>query len=279
MSSTQPILNIAHRGASSLAPENTLAAAAKALNVGANMWELDVGVTLDGKLIVIHDDSLARTSNAAQLFPYRSPWQVYAFTLNEIRQLDFGSWFVETDPFAQIQQNALDFDEVESYRRQKAPTLQEALDFTRAHNWRVNVEIKDMHDNPGNRAVVERVVGVIQDLKMTRQVLLSSFNHHYLTRVHAVDTQIETGVLVAQPVADPVALLKRYHAQAYHPHRSVVSVEQISQLRQAGYGVNVWTVNEPEQMRHFIEAGVTGIVTDFPQTLHPILHQSETIQS
>jgi len=80
------ILNIAHRGASSLAPENTLSAARKGLEAGADMWELDVQLTADGELIVIHDSTLKRTSNVEDVFPHRRPWQVHEFTLDEIRK-------------------------------------------------------------------------------------------------------------------------------------------------------------------------------------------------
>ena len=86
-------LNIAHRGARSLAPENTLAAARKGLEVGADMWELDIQMTADGELIVIHDNTLKRTSNVREVFPKRKPWLVHEFTLDEIRLLDFGSWW------------------------------------------------------------------------------------------------------------------------------------------------------------------------------------------
>ena len=96
------VLIVAHGGARSLAPENTLAAARKALEVGADMWELDVGVTADGELILFHDDSLARTTNARQVYPDRAPWTFTTFTLAELGALDFGTWFVETDPFGQI---------------------------------------------------------------------------------------------------------------------------------------------------------------------------------
>ena len=97
-----PTLNIAHRGASSLAPENTLAAARKALDLGADMWELDVQMTADGELVILHDNTLKRTSNVETIFPVRRPWRVHQFNLNEIRQLDFGSWFEEQDPFGQV---------------------------------------------------------------------------------------------------------------------------------------------------------------------------------
>ncbi len=115
-------LNIAHRGARSLAPENTLAAARKALEVGADLWELDVAMTADGELFVVHDDTLARTSNVEELFPDRKPWSNSLFTLAEIKRLDFGAWFVEQDPFKQISAGQVSAAELASYRGEKAPT-------------------------------------------------------------------------------------------------------------------------------------------------------------
>ena len=95
-------LNIAHRGARSLAPENTLAAARKALEIGADLWELDVAMTSDGVPFIVHDDTLARTSNVKQLFPERQPFTNHLFSWDDVQKLDFGSWFVATDPFKQI---------------------------------------------------------------------------------------------------------------------------------------------------------------------------------
>ncbi len=88
------VINIAHRGARSLAPENTLAAARKALDAGADMWELDVCLSRDGELVVIHDSTLKRTSNVQEVFPLRRPYHVHDFTLEELHRLDFGSWYV-----------------------------------------------------------------------------------------------------------------------------------------------------------------------------------------
>ena len=113
------VLNIAHAGARSLAPENTLAAARKALEVGADLWETDVAVTSDGELILFHDDSLARTTNAPVRFPDRSPWTFTTFTLAEIRSLDAGSWFVETDPFGQIAAGRSDHSRTDGLPRRK----------------------------------------------------------------------------------------------------------------------------------------------------------------
>ncbi|HEX7556623.1 MAG TPA: glycerophosphodiester phosphodiesterase family protein, partial [Leptolinea sp.] len=102
MANRSPVLNIAHRGARSLAPENTLAAARKALEVGADLWECDVALTADGIPVILHDDNLRRTSNASSVYPNRKPWKLQTFTLEELKKLDFGSWFLTTDPFKQI---------------------------------------------------------------------------------------------------------------------------------------------------------------------------------
>ncbi len=85
------------------------------------MWELDVAMSGDGELFVVHDDTLERTSNAAQVFPQRRPWSNHTFTLAEIRSLDFGSWFVEQDPFKQIQSGQVSAAEQAAYRGERAP--------------------------------------------------------------------------------------------------------------------------------------------------------------
>jgi len=113
------VLNIAHAGARSLAPENTIAAASKALEVGADMWELDVAVTRDGELILFHDDSLARTTDAVNRFPDRAPWTFTTFSLAEVRSLNAGSWFAETDPFGEIAREVLPKQEDTSRTREK----------------------------------------------------------------------------------------------------------------------------------------------------------------
>ncbi|MCL4562901.1 MAG: glycerophosphodiester phosphodiesterase [Chloroflexi bacterium] len=258
-------LNIAHRGARSLAPENTLAAALKAYEAGADMWELDVAVTADGQLVILHDDTLLRTSDAAQVFPLRAPWTASAFTLDELRQLDFGSWFNRTDPFKQIAAGAVSEQDQQSYVGAKIPTLREALEFTQDHHWRVNVEIKDASGTPGDAVVVQRTVSLIQELQMESSVMISSFNHAYLEQVRRLDPQMKTAALVDYSVPDPVALLEGLHAQGFNPDVKTIDLNQVPQLLQAGYEVYVWTVNDPATIRRLAQAGVTGIFTDFPQ--------------
>ena len=269
---SRPLL-IAHRGARSLAPENTIAAARKALELGADIWELDVGMTADGELLVIHDGTLTRTSNAKEIFPNRRPWSLHEFTLEEIRRLDFGTWFIDEDPFGQIAAGAVSPGETKRYHGEAAPTLRQALGFTRDHNWRVNVEIKDLRGIPGDPQVVPKVVDLVEELHMVDRVLVSSFNHGYLREVRERNPTIVTGALVSKPEFDPASLLHELGARAYHPSVTAIRRKEITRLREEGFQVNVWTVNEPKLMRSLIKAGTSGIFTDFPQVLRPLISE------
>lgn len=264
-------LNIAHRGARSLAPENTLAAARKALAIGADLWELDVAMTADGELFVVHDDTLARTSNVEAVFPDRAPWSNYLFTLEEVKRLDFGSWFLEQDPFKQISAGNVSAEEQESFRGEQAPTLRQALVFTRDHDWRVNVEIKDLTGTPGDATVVEQVVALVQALGMTDRVLISSFNHAYIERARRAEPAITAAALVEKADPDPAALLRRLNAQAYNPRVGEIRSADIASLREQGFDVNIWTVNDEKVMAELIAARASGIFTDYPQVLKRLL--------
>ncbi len=262
---------IAHRGARSLAPENTLPAADKALEHQADGWELDVAMSLDGELVVIHDDTLERTSNAVEVFPDRAPWSVYDFRLEELRQLDFGSWFVESDPFGQIAQGNVPADDLEVYRGVTLPTLREALLFTKDNAWWVNIEIKDASGTWADEVIVADVVALVEELEMEDQVLISSFNFEYLGQVKELNASLPIGVVVNRIVMDPVELMREMDAQAFHPSMKHTYAKQVQALREAGYSVNVWTVNEESDMQDLIAMGVSGIFTDFPQLLKSLL--------
>lgn len=269
------ILIIAHRGARSLAPENTLMAAQKGYDVGADMWELDVAMTRDNQLVVIHDDNLKRTSNAVAIYPTKSPWYVRTFTLEELRKLDFGSWFIATDPFKTIKDGLVSVEDQEKMKGITIPTLEEALVLTKNLNWRVNIEIKDLSKTPDDDAVVvEMVVSLVEKLDMVDSVIISSFKHDYLTQVKKINPKIDTAALVEQGFNDPVSLLVKLGAQAYNPGISgLYDWSTIQNTRDAGYDVYVWTVNDEMTMNQLIDAGVSGIFTDFPQVGVEVLKQ------
>lgn len=272
-----PPLVIAHRGARSLAPENTLAAARKAMEVGADMWELDVAVTADGELVVVHDDTLDRTCNVREIFPDRVPWRVWDFTLAEIQTLDCGSWFNETDPFEQIKAGNVSEADQQAYMGERAPTLRQALEFTRDNRWRANVELKKQPTRELGDLIVEKSVALVEDLGMDdgEQVVVSSFEHDYLRTLRALNPHIPIQILTSEPIPDLPTYLSELDTDACNPKVSAWTPQQLRELGASGIHFNVWTVNDEITMRHLIEASVQGIITDYPQTLIANLRSSQ----
>jgi len=258
-----------HRGARSLAPENTLAAACRAHEAGADFWELDVALTADDRIVVIHDDTFHRTSNARQRFPDRAPWNVHAFTLAEARCLDFGSWYLESDPYGQIAARALAPAVFQSYAGVNVPTLQEALALTADLEWHVNVEIKDLSGKPGHERVVRNVIDLVRRMGMVPRVLISSFNHDYLRQARAMDGGIAIAPLVDERHLPPDAAgyLRALDAQALHPPALADLGSLLPSVRRAGYAVNVWAYHEPDETPALLAAGASGIITGFPQRM------------
>jgi glycerophosphoryl diester phosphodiesterase len=248
-----------------------MAAARKALASGAHMWELDVAMSADGELVVMHDRTLTRTSNARDRFPERSPWWLHEFTIEELRRLDCGSWFLDGDPFGQLRAGNISPEDARSFVGEPVPTLREALLFTRQHGWSVNVEIKDLQATFGHDRVVTAVLQMVEALGMSDRVLLSSFNHDYLEEAKRLSPAIRTGVLVGEPVPNPLELLGRLRADAYHPRVSSIDLADVALFHEHGYRVNIWVANEPASMEQLIRAGADGIFTDYPQVLHQVL--------
>jgi glycerophosphoryl diester phosphodiesterase len=271
MSNRSKILNIAHRGARSIAPENTLAAARKALQCGADLWECDVALTADGEVVLLHDDTLRRTSNASSVYPNRKPWKLHSFTLDELKKLDFGSWFLSTDPFKQIKTGQIHPAELQKFVGEPILTLREALAFTKDNNWQINVEVKDLRGTSGDSEIIQKVVDIIKEMQMEDQVILSSFNHLYITQAKQLLPELKTGALVEWLDLNPLARLRQTGAQSYNPGVRLANPRTVRSIREQGYDVYVWTVNKESSMRKLIKAGVTGIITDFPHLLKSVL--------
>ncbi len=271
MSTRPKILNIAHRGARSVAPENTLAAARKALEFGADLWECDVVLTSDGVPVLLHDDNLRRTSNAMSVFPNRKPWKVSAFSYEELKRLDFGSWYLTADPFKMIKTGKLLPEDLQKFVGEPVLSLQDALQFTHDNNWQINIEIKDLRGSTGNDTVVEKVVNLVREQAMEKDVWISSFNHMYISRVKELDPSIRTGALVEWIDLNPIARMRQTGAQSYNPGIRLANPRLLRSIREQGLDVFVWTVNKETSIRKLIKAGVTGIITDFPQVLKAVL--------
>ena len=287
-------LVIAHRGARAHAPENTLAAARLAHAAKADMWELDTCLTKDGQLVVIHDDTLERTTDVAKRpeFANRAPWPVDAFTLQEIRTLDAGAWFGETDPFGTVASGEVSAETVASYKGEMIPTLEEALRLTKDRHWRVNVEIKSHAGDAGHAVVTREVMALIKQLQMEDAVVLSSFQHAYLREAAAILPAVPRGALVEKPtpgqdpqagrragtaivprltVDEAAAMCRDAQAAFFHPDKAFLDAAFVGAMQDKGLGVNVWTVNTVDDLRRMLEYGVHGIITDFPARLREMM--------
>ena len=273
MQSNRPLV-VAHRGFRSIAPENTLLAAQKGFDAGADMWELDVAASSDGVLVVLHDNTLPRTTDAKTRFPSRSPWTVYDFTLAELKSLDAGSWYAQTDPFMQIAVGRVKTSELASFKDIKIPTLREALELTKRLGWRVNIEIKDATGFACDAWIVERTAELIKELDMVPSVLISSFNHDYLKRMKKAIPEIAVAALIDKPLSDPIQILSDIGAVALNPNEKYLDGATVKALRSAGFGVLPWTVNDASRMKTLLNWGATGLITDFPDKALELVNKS-----
>jgi glycerophosphoryl diester phosphodiesterase len=297
------VWNIAHRGARAFAPENTLEAFAKAKTFGCPMFEMDVHRSKDGELIVHHDDQLTRCTDARTKFPRRRHHYVSDFTLAELKTLDAGRWYVkqlglpaaERELFLQ----SLTDEEIARFAPVKdlahydsgqvrLPTLRETLEFAQGAGMMVNIEIKTLPRMYPKltAAVIELVI----KMRMEGQVLISSFDHEQLLEVRRLSDVIPTGVLTCDRLANPGEYLRLIDADAYNPgcygdydslgFHSVcgkLDARGIRSARGAGRGVNVWTCNDPNQMACLIDAGVSGLITDYPNRVREVLRSSAAV--
>lgn len=236
-------LVIGHRGFSRIAPENTLSAFEAATKLGVDMIELDVTLSKDGKLIVIHDDDLDRTTNG------KGP--VVNHTLEELKLMDAGSWLNN------------------EFKASKIPTLEEVFNQF-GNKVMINVEIKE--PTHPTISVVEKVVDLIQKRKLAPTVVISSFNHDVLKKVYSLDKSLKIAVLTDKSLdkIDAVALTKSLHGISFNPDSQHITKEEVDKLHEAGLLVLPWshTANDsPETIQKMLAIGVDGIFTNHPDIM------------
>ena len=290
-------LNIAHRGARAFAPENTLPAFEKAKIFGCPMFEMDVHMSKDGVLVVHHDDELTRCTDVEAKFPGRSTYYVSDFIYEELRRLDAGSWYVEQlllpptqrESFLQTLTDEEIAQFVSTQDREfyasgeiKLPTLRQALEVALATDMMVNIELKTIPRMYSG--LTAAVVHLLKTMRLEHRVLISSFDHEQLVKVRRLSDVIATGVLTSDRLAKPGDYLQLLDADAYNPgcygdydSMGFGSVSRkldpvgIMNAREAGRGVNVWTCNDKYQMQELVAAGVTGLITDFPNRFRDVM--------
>jgi glycerophosphoryl diester phosphodiesterase len=270
------ITNIAHRGARSLAPENTLLAASKAYEAGADMWETDVQFTKDRRLVLMHDDTLLRTTDVESVYPGRDSYAVSNFTLDEINRLDAGGWFVDIDPFEQISGGKIPQQEMDRFKGVKVPALREGLKLTKRLEWKINLEIKPVKKT--TNLIAKKVVRLVEEMDMEDVVVISSFDHSLVKSVSELNPGISTALLVEEPEPDILEAMRETGARALNvaasaleKYRVIATLRELKATRE-DYRVNVFTVNKEEHLKQLVKNSlVDGIFTDFPHRLSSIL--------
>jgi len=228
-----PRLVIAHRGASGTCPENTLVAFRRAAELGAHMIELDVQLTRDHEVVVMHDWTLDRTTDGTGA--------VGAFTFAELQCLDAGVWFDAR------------------FRGERVPSLAEVL---AAVALPVNVELKPVGDD----GLVERALAVVDAAAAGARVVFSSFDASSLVRLRGRAPGARIGVLWEDaPIDEAVRLAERVGARTLHVRKDAITAAVVAAARAGGLGVLGWTVNDPRDYDRLDAAGVDGVFTDFPE--------------
>lgn len=260
----------AHRGARSIAPENTLPAFEMAQRCGAHLLETDVQMTADEQLVLFHDRGLKRTTNIADhpTFVGRTRRALTSFIYEELQFLDAGTWFLDKDPFGTVGRGDIDAPMQAQIKSARIPLLRDLLEFCRAHNFPVNLEIK--RKLPVKRA--QRRIEVLLDLLVAMDcqhlVLLSSFEHDDLRWIKQRCPQLATAALIEfHHPANLVEYLKGLQVDAYHPAENLIDAGLVSLLNRHGIRVNTWTVNDGQRFAQLAQMGVTFICSDWPQQM------------
>ncbi len=236
----------AHRGYSSKYPENTMLAFQKASEVGADGIELDVQLTKDGQVVVIHDETINRTTY--------NKGSVCQFTLAELKQVHKAKYFFQKD-------------------KEEIPTLKEVLEWMTQSKMLLNIELKN-NVNP-YVGLEEKVLDLIKDYRLMDKVIISSFNHDSIAKLSKLNTEIELAPLYNQRLFEPWNYAITLGAKGIHPKATTLTKETIEISQAAGIAVRPYTVNNPKKLLNLFQAGCEAVITDVPETAIKLWNESE----
>lgn len=256
---SDPPLTVAHRGASGYAPENTLAAVDKADALGFDWVENDVQRTKDGKLVVLHDTTLDRTTNVETLYPDRAPWRVSSFTAAEIGKLDAGSWFDK------------------EFKGAKVPTLDQYLARLDQNNQRLLLELKAPELYPGIESQTLETLqgkGWLDTAHTNNKLMIQSFNAASVRSVHSQKPAVRTGFLGKPEKSE----LKYYggFSDYINPRYTQTTKDYVDAVHavRGPHGKNLkaytWTVNDASTARTAAATGVDGIISNYPDVVRNV---------
>lgn len=226
----------AHRGASAYAPENTLEAFLLAAEQGADGVELDVQLTKDGEMVVVHDEEIDRVSDGSGF--------VKDYTLAELKILNFN----KTHP---------------EYQDVKIPTLREVYEALKPTGMTINVELKT--GIFWYKDLEKKVLELTKEMEMEDRVIYSSFNHYSIAKILELDPKASTGILYADIIYDVMNYAKKIGTGALHPATFHVQMADfLQQYVESDLAVHVWTVNDKAEIERLMEAGVDAVITNYP---------------
>ncbi len=247
--------SVGHRGASGRAPENTMASFMTALRMGADLAECDVHVSKDGKCVVMHDESLERTTNRNGL--------IRDLKSSQIRLADAGSWAAK------------------KFSDEKVPMLSDLLIWAKNSVSRQGLPfglVIEIKNDPVRYFEIEKKVArEVLGHGMEERVILISFDHGVVKRAKLFCKKIATGILYDRPLADPVRRAKDVKADAIFPRRNFIAQKLARAAHEAGLAVGTWTVNEVPEMKKILACGVDAVTTNYPDVLNRILEGKNNV--
>ncbi len=231
---TKPSVQVtAHRGHARAAPENTLSAIRKAIESGADFAEVDVQLTRDGVIVLLHDSDLKRVAGV--------PQRLDEMAYDEVRKLDVGSWFDA------------------SFASERVPTLAQVIDLSRGRI-KLNIELK-LYGPDGQLA--EDMARLIREQNFESDCIVTSFDYDALQRVKQHNPRVRTGLIIAKALGD----VSRLDLDALSVRADWLTDSVLREAQRRGLEVHVWTVNDPRQMNLMIKRGVDNILTSDPDQL------------
>lgn len=226
----------AHRGYSGNYPENTMLAFKKAIECGVDGIELDVQLTKDGEVVIIHDETIDRTTTGQGY--------VADYIYEELEKLDASYKFKDCG-----------FN--------KIPTLKEYFELVKDLKLITNIELKTGVNQ--YLGIEEKVWEMIKEYKLEDRVIISSFNHFSVMRMKKIAPQLKYGFLSEDWIIDAGKYTHSHGVQCYHPSYNNLISEVIDELKKYDLEINTWTVNEEKDMEYLYSKGIDVIITNYPE--------------
>lgn len=239
-----------HRGCMGTFPENSLIGFSQAVQVGVDGLELDVHLTKDGEVVVIHDETLDRTTNGSGL--------IRDLTLEEIRQYSTGIRFSHMPDFTN------------EWRMEKVSTLQEVLELLDPYDTELNIELKTYIEP--YKGLEERVNDIVEKYEFGGKIVYSSFHLPTLMKMKRINSQAKIAWLINHPVSRPEDYMEVFELEAFHVSTKVV-LQQAKRWKTLLPKLRVWTVNENNDIKQLLDLGVGALITDYPD--RAIFYRSE----